>query len=334
MFPTGLIEQNSLVKHNVILGLGVISAAFIAYNIYKRFHQRDDSNWNWKPVGTVSALNIHPIKSCHRIEVKEANCGKLGLYNEEFCDRSFMVVNSHNIFLHARKYPEMVLIKISMEQNQVKLTSPILDPITFTIPSSSETAETRIVKVWGQKVSALDCGDEVAKWLSQQILNQDSGARLVYYPYSHSPRSVSTKPTLPFLKETDGSIFSDLTPYHLLSMESVEELNSRLDPRDTVLPLNFRPNIIVTGCTPYAEDDWRYIRIGKEATFRFLKHCTRCVMTTVDPLTGIKNPECEPERTLKTYRMDENEGSPIFGIDMGLEVEGKICVGDVVYLRH
>jgi len=141
-----------------------------------------------------------------------------------------MVVNSHNIFLHARKYPEMVLIKISMEQNQVKLTSPILDPITFTIPSSSETAETRIVKlvdfenlwltlidcfqifqfynvlcrVWGQKVSALDCGDEVAKWLSQQILNQDSGARLVYYPYSHSPRSVSTKPTLPFLKETDG----------------------------------------------------------------------------------------------------------------------------------
>ena len=32
--------------------------------------------------------------------------------------------------------------------------------------------------------------------------------------------------------------------------------------------------------------------------------------------------------------MDENEGSPIFGIDMGLEVEGKICVGDVVYLRH
>jgi len=271
-----------------------------------------------------------------------------------------MVVNSHNIFLHARKYPEMVLIKISMEQNQVKLTSPILDPITFTIPSSSETAETRIVKlvdfenlwltlidcfqifqfynvlcrVWGQKVSALDCGDEVAKWLSQQILNQDSGARLVYYPYSHSPRSVSTKPTLPFLKETDGSIFSDLTPYHLLSMESVEELNSRLDPRDTVLPLNFRPNIIVTGCTPYAEDDWRYIRIGKEATFRFLKHCTRCVMTTVDPLTGIKNPECEPERTLKTYRMDENEGSPIFGIDMGLEVEGKICVGDVVYLRQ
>jgi len=117
-------------------------------------------------------------------------------------------------------------------------------------------------------------------------------------------------------------------------MESVEELNSRLDPRDTVLPLNFRPNIIVTGCTPYAEDDWRYIRIGKEATFRFLKHCTRCVMTTVDPLTGIKNPECEPERTLKTYRMDENEGSPIFGIDMGLEVEGKICVGDVVYLRQ
>ena len=34
------------------------------------------------------------------------------------------------------------------------------------------------------------------------------------------------------------------------------------------------------------------------------------------------------------YRMDETEGSPLFGIDLALEAEGKICVGDVVYLRQ
>ena len=30
-----------------------------------------------------------------------------------------------------------------------------------------------------------------------------------------------------------------------------------------------------------------------------MSNCFRCVFTTVDPLTGIKNPENEPERTLK-----------------------------------
>ena len=59
-------------------------------------------------------------------------------------------------------------------------------------------------RIWGQKVSALDCGDEVAKWLSQEILYQDSGARLVYYPHSHAARQVATKLTLPWLRETDG----------------------------------------------------------------------------------------------------------------------------------
>jgi len=332
MFPTGSIEQNNIIRYNLILGFGVISAAVI-YTIYKRFQQRNDSNSDWKPVGIVSGLNIYPVKSCHRIEVEEACCGKLGLHNDEFADRSFMVVNESNIFMTARKYPGMVKIKVHMEQNQVKLTSELLDPITFPIPAPDET-ETRIVKIWGQKVSALDCGDEVAKWLSQEILYQDSGARLVYYPHSHAARQVATKLTLPWLRETDGAIFSDLTPYHLLSTESVDELNSRLDPRDSVTPLNFRPNIIVTGCTPYAEDEWRYIRIGEKATLRFLKHTTRCVFTTVDPLTGIKNPENEPERTLKQYRMNEDEGSPLMGIDMALEVGGKICVGDIVYLRQ
>ena len=86
MFPTGSIEQNNIIRYNLILGFGVISAAVI-YTIYKRFQQRNDSNSDWKPVGIVSGLNIYPVKSCHRIEVEEACCGKLGLHNDEFADR-------------------------------------------------------------------------------------------------------------------------------------------------------------------------------------------------------------------------------------------------------
>ena len=54
---------------------------------------------------------------------------------------------------------------------------------------------------------ALDCGDQVAQWLSNQIFDEDSGARLVYYPYSDSPRRIKAETSLPWLKETDGVIF-------------------------------------------------------------------------------------------------------------------------------
>jgi len=36
--------------------------------------------------------------------------------------------------------------------------------------------------VWGQAVPARDCGEEVARWLSHFLLQEDAGLRLVYYP--------------------------------------------------------------------------------------------------------------------------------------------------------
>jgi uncharacterized protein len=41
------------------------------------------------------------------------------------------------------------------------------------------------------------------------------------------------------------------------------------------------------------------IKIG-EATFRKTRNCTRCLLTTVDPKTGEKDPEQEPLKTLRT----------------------------------
>ena len=38
------------------------------------------------------------------------------------------------------------MIKVSIEQDQVKLTSPLMDSVTFSVPASSDTAETRVVK--------------------------------------------------------------------------------------------------------------------------------------------------------------------------------------------
>ena len=51
----------------------------------------------------------------------------------------------------------------------------------------------------------------------------------------------------------------------------------------------------------FCEDDWLYIKING-VIFRPTKLCTRCIYTTVDPDLGIKDPNGEPLKTLKTFR--------------------------------
>ena len=63
---------------------------------------------------------------------------------------------------------------------------------------------------------ATDCGDQVALWLSQYIFQKDTGARLVYFPYTKtSPRVVKSKPGHPWMRETDGVIV--ITRFNLLA---------------------------------------------------------------------------------------------------------------------
>ena len=60
---------------------------------------------------------------------------------------------------------------------------------------------------------------------------------------------------------------------------------------------------------------------------------TRCLLTTVDPLKGVKDPEQEPLKTLKTFRTNKEVygTSPMFGINIAPNNQGKyICVGDPI----
>jgi uncharacterized protein YcbX len=84
----------------------------------------------------------------------------------------------------------------------------------------------------------------------------------------------------------------------------------------------FRPNLVVDGCEPYAEDSWQKLRIG-DLTLRVVKPCSRCVIPTIDLETGKKG--AEPLKTLAGYRMRENK--IYFGQNVIAEGEGNIEVG-------
>jgi uncharacterized protein YcbX len=66
-----------------------------------------------------------------------------------------------------------------------------------------------------------------------------------------------------------------------------------------------------------------------------------CVLTTVNPDTGILSKEMQPLKKLREYRLapegrlrDLYGNSPLFGVHLALVRPGRIRVGDTVYARY
>jgi uncharacterized protein YcbX len=119
--------------------------------------------------------------------------------------------------------------------------------------------------------------------------------------------------------------FADGFPLLVANLASLEELNGRLE-----LPVEmrrFRPNIVIEGAEPWAEDEWLELNVGA-IRLSLVKPSFRCVMTTVDPDTGVKDPFTQPLKTLSSYR--RTEGGVVFGINAIHESSGRITVGNTV----
>ena len=84
----------------------------------------------------------------------------------------------------------------------------------------------------------------------------------------------------------------------------------------------FRPNLVVKGCEPFAEDTWNRIRIGN-VELAVVKPCARCVVTTIDKETLEQSKE--PLKTLGKYR--KHKLGAIFGQNVIPLNEGQLQVG-------
>ena len=106
----------------------------------------------------------------------------------------------------------------------------------------------------------------------------------------------------------------------------MQDLNSRLE---SPVPMNrFRPNLVVRGCEPFAEDTWNRIKVG-DVELAVVKPCARCVVTTIDKDTLAQSKE--PLKTLGNYR--KHKLGAIFGQNVIPLNEGRIRLGmDVAVL--
>ena len=257
----------------------------------------------------VSGIYVYPIKSCGGIALDTAELDERGIRH----DRRWMLIDENNTFVSQRTDPRLALVRIRIGEDALCLSAPGMPDLE--LPLAPEKATTTLVAVWDDVVEVSPAGGEADPWFSDFL---GSYRRLVYLP-DDSIRSVDPE----YGRRGDRVGLSDGFPLLLISESSLEDLNEKLE---TPLPMDrFRPNIVVSGCGAFAEDDWRAVQIG-DVGMRVVKPCARCKITTVDQNTAATSKE--PLRTLARYR---KRGSEVFfGQNLALDSVGLLHVGAAV----
>jgi uncharacterized protein YcbX len=259
---------------------------------------------------TISSLIYYPIKACRGFEVESTCVECMGLEH----DRRMMVVTPVGECLTQREFPRLALVTPKLQNGSLELSAPGYDSLQFGIQSSGTPVS---VNIWKSKgVHAIDQGEEAAQWFSDWL---GTDVRLVHFADGYI-RRVNEKWAV---NEDDHTGFADGYPILLTSEEGLQDLNSHLEQP---VPMNrFRPNIVVKGCEPFAEDTWNRIRIG-DVELAVVKPCARCEVTTIDKET--LETSKEPLKTLGKYR--KQELGAIFGQNVIPLNEGILRLGMTV----
>jgi hypothetical protein len=286
---------------------------------------------------TLTDLNVYPVKSTRGTAVPQAEVAPWGLVG----DRRWAVVGDDGDPLTAREHPVMFRIHglVQADGLGITLTAPDREPLHVPAPDPATAPVITMDGLGPALLAETETEIEIktgpgaaAAWLTEVI---GTGARLVWQCDPRQRPVPAEHGGLP----GDHQSFADDGPLLLASSASMRRLNDwivegaleRGEPAaPEPLPISrFRPNAVIDGELPFAEDDWRRVRIG-EVEFRVSESCDRCVMTTIDAATLAKGRE--PIRTLAAHR--RRAGKVWFGvrlIPLGL---GTIRVGDAVTPLH
>jgi len=261
---------------------------------------------------TLSEINIYPIKSLGGISLQSSEVEARGLKY----DRRWVLVDDSNKFFTQRDFPEMALIKVSLEQEGLKLQHKTKSVEPLFIPFEFEHSKTDKVVIWDDTVTGEFYNIQINNWFSEII---GIKCHLVKMPESTERIVDST-----YAKNKIVS-FADGYPFLIIGQASLDDLNSRLK---VPLPMNrFRTNFIFTGGKPFEEDAWKIFKVGN-VVFQAVKPCARCVITTTNQETAERLHE--PLLTLSNYRKIDNK--VMFGMNLVCESTGEIKVGDKIEL--
>lgn len=253
----------------------------------------------------IEELWIYPVKSLAGIRLQEAGLTPLGLA----WDRHWMIVDSSGTFVTQRKLPQMALIRTALSATHLQLSAGAQQlEIALAVPASAETGT---ASVWGDVCAVLDEGDAAAAWLTTQLQSR-SPLRLVRMAeHFRRPQSAPER----FGAATTR--FADAAPCLLTNQASLQALNAALQAQG-LTPVDmrrFRPNIVVSGLSAFAEQHTPSLH-HEDCTLLLCDPSSRCVITTIDPDTGVKDPAQEPFKTLTRLNpMPAKAHVPAFGMN-------------------
>ena len=222
-----------------------------------------------------------------------------------------MIVDAEANFVTQRELAQLSLVDTSLDSASLTVSAPGLSRLTL---PQTHSGERKTVRVWEDLVSAC-VHAEGSAWFSEFL---GAPHELVYMTDSEQ-RAVNPGRARP----GDIVSFADAYPFLLISEASLEDLNARLP--EPVTMQRFRPNIVISGTEPFAEDGYSEVWLGA-ISFRGVKRCERCVVTMIDPLTGERGRE--PLRTLAQYRLEDQK--VWFGMNLIHDGTGVLRVGDPV----
>lgn len=247
---------------------------------------------------TVSDCIIYPLKSGQGFQPDKADVLPDGLSG----DRGFMLVDADNRFLNQKKLPD--LAKFSL--------------ITFAQFSPYKISDSLItVNIHNDTVNAACADDETNEALSKIF---GRAVKLVEF-HGSEKRLLDTLYSSP----GDTTLFADAFPILITSQSSLDALAPHF--KSSVTMDRFRPNIVLEGAPPFAEDIWKRIKIGNEVELEVVQNCARCAITTIDQKTGVKT-GTEPLTTLNKLR--KGDKSVYFGVYAIPRKLGTIRPGDTV----
>jgi uncharacterized protein len=216
-----------------------------------------------------------------------------------------MVADRHGRFTTQREYPRLALIETAIVDRRVTLTAPGVG--TIQLPHALPAESSQDVIVWQSHVRGFDAGEAAARWISAFL---GAELRMIRFDYSHQ------RMCNPAYAGDSGAhtMFADGYPVLIIGQASLDDLNVRLAAKGaSPLPMNrFRPNIVIAGLDPYAEDHLDTVE-SDGVTLRLVKPCVRCQVTTTDQATGRVG--FEPLPTLSTYRRDDALAGVTFGMN-------------------